>query len=335
LLARALEARLGPSGMAERLLAACGSEVISSVGTILASAEPAARARLAAVMAEASHVDLALVRRLVSDADPEVRRAAQSAQARLAGRPPAAVSLVTLGGFSVRRAGAEVPLLAAGRGGRARALLALLVATQAPVHREALLEWLWPHLPPGRGLASLQTTVHTLRQALEPEAHVPRLVVTAGETYRLVLSERDEWDAGRLMRMAEAARAAASPVAALGPLLAAERADTGPFLPEWPYEEWAAPRRAEIERVCREVLERLAETLLALGEPQAAAARYERLIAADPERESSHRGLMRAYALAGERGLALRQYHACRTLLRERLGVDPSAETRSLYLSLL
>ena len=43
---------------------------------------------------------------------------------------------------------------------------------------------------------------------------------------------------------------------------------------------------------------------------------------------------MRAYAQAGERPLALRQFHACRTLLRA-LGIEPSAETRELYSSLL
>ena len=83
------------------------------------------------------------------------------------------------------------------------------------------------------------------------------------------------------------------------------------------------------------MLERLAETLVAVGQPRAAAARYEQLLSADPEREGWHRGLMCAYAWAGERGLALRQYHVCRTVLRERLGVEPSAETRGLYSSLL
>jgi class 3 adenylate cyclase len=48
-------------------------------------------------------------------------------------------------------------------------------------------------------------------------------------------------------------------------------------------------------------------------------------------REAWHRGLMRVYARAGERGLALRQFHACRTILREQLGSDPSAETGALY----
>ena len=72
-----------------------------------------------------------------------------------------------------------------------------------------------------------------------------------------------------------------------------------------------------------------------MGRPAAAIERYRQLIDADPEREGWHRSLMRAYAQAGERALALRQFHACRATLRSRLGVEPSPETRELYSSLL
>jgi DNA-binding SARP family transcriptional activator len=44
---------------------------------------------------------------------------------------------------------------------------------------------------------------------------------------------------------------------------------------------------------------------------------------------------MRLYADTGERALALRQFHACRALLRRELGVEPSADTRQLYQELL
>lgn len=40
---------------------------------------------------------------------------------------------------------------------------------------------------------------------------------------------------------------------------------------------------------------------------------------------------MVAYAQAGEKALALRQYHACRSVLRRELGVEASPETRGLY----
>ena len=44
---------------------------------------------------------------------------------------------------------------------------------------------------------------------------------------------------------------------------------------------------------------------------------------------------MVTYARAGERAFALRQYHACRKVLREELGVEASTETRDLYQEIL
>jgi len=337
LLARAIDAGLGPPGVASGLLAECGGEVLSEAAARLASARPAARAALAAVAGRSSSVEPSLVRRLLADRDPLVRDAARDAQRRRAGLPRPPIKIATLGGFTVSRAGCELPLLAGGRGGKTRVLLAILAAAEGPVHREALLEWLWPRLPQRRGLAALHTALHALRQALEPDpaGRAPTLVVTEGETYRLALAEDDEFDVAVLRRLAETGSSGSTAAERLDALLAAEAADAGPYLPEWPYEDWAAPRRRDVERLRREILERLADTLLAAGEARAAASRYLRLLDDDPEREQWHRGLMLSYAAADEPGLALRQFHACRTLLRERLGIEPSAQTRALYASLL
>ena len=51
--------------------------------------------------------------------------------------------------------------------------------------------------------------------------------------------------------------------------------------------------------------------------------------------ESVHRALMRAHVAAGERASALRQFHACRAVLRRRLGFEPDEETRELYRQIL
>ena len=83
------------------------------------------------------------------------------------------------------------------------------------------------------------------------------------------------------------------------------------------------------------MVERLAAALVDAGRPREAIPRYRRLLLLEPEREGWHRDLMRAYAAAGERALALRQFHACRTLLRREQGVEPDAETRALYAALL
>jgi DNA-binding SARP family transcriptional activator len=50
----------------------------------------------------------------------------------------------------------------------------------------------------------------------------------------------------------------------------------------------------------------------------------------DNLRERAHRHVMRAQAHLGQRGCALRQYLACAQLLRDELGVEPSALTERL-----
>jgi DNA-binding SARP family transcriptional activator len=64
-------------------------------------------------------------------------------------------------------------------------------------------------------------------------------------------------------------------------------------------------------------------------------AHFEALVEADPEGEAGHRGMMRSHADAGRMPVALRQFHACRSILRQTQGVDPSPETQALYLELL
>jgi DNA-binding SARP family transcriptional activator len=245
------------------------------------------------------------------------------------------VRIVSLGSFGVARPGTLLPELPFARR-KARTLLAALVAAGEPVHREVLMEWLWPALAADRALAALHTTLHALRRSLQaglgPRA--AELIATSGEHYRLELGSDDEWDADEFLSLAAALpeRPAES---RLEPALAVEARYTGAFLPEWRYEDWTRPYRVRVERARRDVLETVADALVTAGRTSAAIGRYERLVELDPERERWHRRLMVLYARAGERALALRQYHACRTLLRETLGVEPSAETQRLYTSLL
>jgi len=336
-LARALAQRLGPEGLAARLAAACGGEVLVRAAELLADAPPAARAELAEAAAEAHSLDAPTLERLTADRDAGVRQAAQRARARVAARPRAPVEVVTLGGFAVSRGGIVVPELTTGRQ-KARTLLAILVSARGAVHREVLVEWLWPHLPPARGLGALHSALYALRQWLEPSlrrAAASSVVVSDGEAYRLALDDADRWDAGAFLGLAAQAASCDALEARLERLIAAEAAYAGPFLPEWPYEEWAAGRRAEVERAHQEVLEALAEALAAANQARAAVSRYQRLLELDPECERWHRALMQTYLQAGERALALRQYHACRKVFRDHLGVEPSDETRSLYAALL
>ncbi len=335
LLARAMARGLGPPGLAARLAAACGAEVFRECVELTEDAPAPVRAQLAEVAGEAANVEASVVERLLRDQDPAVRAAARRSRARIDSRPRPAIVLLTLGRLSVSRDGVPVPDAAFGRQ-KARALLGALLAARGPVHREQLAEWLWPQTPLERAFAGLRVALHGLRRGLAPEleANAPGSPVVAdGETVRIALGEQDEWDVASFLDIVRGRSDDAHEEIAR--LERAEALYAGPFLPDWPYADWAAPARRELEERNREVLERLAAALAQAGRLQEAIRRYRRLVSLEPEREAWHRALMGCYARAGERAQALRQYHACRTVLRREQGVAPGPETAALYREIL
>jgi TolB-like protein len=92
------------------------------------------------------------------------------------------------------------------------------------------------------------------------------------------------------------------------------------------FERWLELERQRLSDVMTGVLEKLCA--LKTGAVRVEIAK--RLVTFDPLRETSHRTLMAAYADAGERGLAMRQYEACCRLLKEELDVAPGDETEAL-----
>ena len=333
LLGRAVARGIGPPAAAERLLAACGSGAVANALAANGDGDPALRARLADVAGETKDMDIQVVDGLLRDKDPSVREAARRSWTRLKERPRAAIALVALGEFRVWRDGVPVAPSAFVRQ-KSRSLLAALVATGGPVHRETLYEWLWPELPPGRAAGALRSTLHDLRRAIEPELESGSLVsvITAdGDLLRLSLGQGDSLDILDFTRMAK--RNADD--LTIDQLMTAERSYGGPFLREWPFEDWAMERRVELAELFKSTVHQLAEALGRAGRHQDAIMRYRRLLQMEPEREGWHRDLMLAYDRAGERALALRQYHACRARLRREQGIEPGVETRSLYETLL
>jgi DNA-binding SARP family transcriptional activator/Mg2+ and Co2+ transporter CorA len=243
------------------------------------------------------------------------------------GRPP--VAIASLGGFEASRGG--VPVAASELGGeRARELLAALLAARRPVGREQLLGWLWPGEPADRATRALSEALAGLRRALEPPdaAGATGLIAVEGSTCRVALGPDDSWDVDDLLGLE---------VAGLDRDGLAEVLERygRPFCPEWPHADWAREVREDCGRALAALRARLAEALLADGRADEAIAHFEALVEADPENESGHRGVMRSHAQAGRMPLALRQFHACRSILRQTQGVDPGRETQALYLELL
>src|SRR5262245_4495395 len=104
-----------------------------------------------------------------------------------------------------RRAGLSEP--------RQRALLGLLALNpDVPVHRDTLIDVLWPDDPPATAAHLLQTYVSRVRRVLDP-GRPPRdpqgLLVSAGTSYRLRVTV-DQLDLLAFRQLTAAARAAAA-----------------------------------------------------------------------------------------------------------------------------
>jgi DNA-binding SARP family transcriptional activator/Mg2+ and Co2+ transporter CorA len=240
------------------------------------------------------------------------------------GRPPLLIR--TLGGLQVLRGGAEVPDAELG-GARGRELLAALLCAGRAVRRDQLLAWLWPGETPEAAAHALADAVASLRQALDPS-----VLLSEGASYRVALAAGDAWDVDELRRAAGELGAAEAPA---GDWRAALERLGRPFCPEWPHAEWGQAAREDCARATAALRGGLAAALLREGATDEARAHFEALVEADPENEEWHRGLMRCHARAGDMPLALRQFHACRSVLRQTQGVDPGPETEALYLELL
>jgi DNA-binding SARP family transcriptional activator len=201
------------------------------------------------------------------------------------------------------------------RRAKARALVKLLALARGKrLHREQLMDALWPDLAPEAAAANLRKAVYFARRALAPEH----------------LRLRDEMlrlEAAHLWVDVDAFEVAAE----TGDLKAAVELYAGDLLPEDRFEPWTEERREQLHaRFARRLLEHARELEIA-GDLDAATAALERLAAVDPLSEEAVTALVRAHALAGQRHLALRWYRQFEARLGEELGVEPGAEARRLH----
>ncbi len=96
------------------------------------------------------------------------------------------------------------------------------------------------------------------------------------------------------------------------------------------FDDWLRQERDRLQRLALDALFKLTDQRLAqaaYGEAQSLAQQQLALV---PWREEAHRQLMQALTLQGRRSAALSQYDRCRTILRDELGVEPSAQTKTL-----
>ena len=217
-------------------------------------------------------------------------------------------------------------------GVKPRHILALL-ALRGSVHKAELAELLWNGRPPANHVATVESYVSLLRHRLDPIATVRDSVITTSSGGYELVADRVRVDVARFDELVAAASGRTAR-RALPPLTAAAHLADRPLLvDEQP--EWAGSARSLYRIRLVGTLLDAAGHALADDQPREALTLSARAVALDPVAERGWLLTMAANRAIGDRIAALQAYGRCRRELAEGLGVEPSAETRSLFLELL
>lgn len=226
---------------------------------------------------------------------------------------------------------------------KSKALVKLLaLAPHHQLHREQLMELLWPEQEPELAVNNLNKVLHAARRALEPQLKngAESRFLSTQEQQLVLRAAGGFWiDVAAFEQQAQTALQGAD-VAAYEAALALY---TGPLLEEDRYEDWAVTRREQLQRLHQRLLARAAQLYEAEGSTAAAADNatskaldcWQQLLGFNATNEEAHRALMRLFASQGSRHEALAQFQRCREALRKELDAEPERATVALYEQIL
>jgi predicted ATPase/DNA-binding SARP family transcriptional activator len=236
-----------------------------------------------------------------------------------------ALSITLLGGFAVARGDSVVPPDAWRLRKGADLVKLLALAPGHRLHREQVMDALWPDKEPAAASNNLYQALHAARNALGRAAGDGWLDLRDGV---LTLGPGGGIGIDVEAFEAAAARARRGEADAFPEALALYR---GELLPDDRYEEWSVDRRDELAALHRQLLAEWVAALDAQGRFDDALEAVRALLNSDPTDEAAHRDLMRLEARRGNRSGALRAFEGLRARLHADLDVEPADETLELH----
>jgi DNA-binding SARP family transcriptional activator len=196
----------------------------------------------------------------------------------------AAITLRCLGGFTLAAGGVDLPWRKLRP--RVRALLMLLAMNHGRhIHRERLVDMLWPDATLASGIRSLQVAVSSIRQCLSAGGITEDALCRHGDAYALQLPSVVDQLAD-FERLAQAS-ARAKPSEALRLRLSAFDLYAGDLLPEMGPAEWVVEERARLRLLAAEVASEAARSALEADDLRTALEAARRSVALDPYHDSS------------------------------------------------
>jgi DNA-binding SARP family transcriptional activator len=210
----------------------------------------------------------------------------------------------------------------------ARDVLAMLVANRGrPIHREVLIERIWPDDDPAKSSNRLSVAVSTIRSVLDPDRRRDADHFVGGDNETLVLRldnvtvDVEDFFGDARRGLAELRAGRIDEAAAL--LDRAESRYVGEFLEDRPHADWATSTREEARATYVQIARIVAGLDLEAGDLDSAARRYLRILERDPYDEPAHLQLIATMSSAGRHGAARQLYGAYAARMAE-LDVEPA-----------
>jgi DNA-binding SARP family transcriptional activator/tetratricopeptide (TPR) repeat protein len=218
------------------------------------------------------------------------------------------IHIAMLGRFEVTVDGVQVADSSWARRHAAALVKVLAMAPGRRLHREQLIDLLWPDDLLDEAAPKLHKAAHFARRAIG----VSDAVVLRGDSVVLLPDADLSVDVLQFEELSRRALANED-AAALADALGTYR---GELLPQDRYETWAEDRREQLRLRHLELLRR--------------DGRWEAIVDLDESDEIAHLELMRRHAANGDRHAALRQFERLDRTLRRELGVSPGREAVAL-----
>jgi DNA-binding SARP family transcriptional activator len=211
-----------------------------------------------------------------------------------------------------------------------QSLFAYLVLNRHQSHRrDVLIDVFWNGHPESKAKRCLSTALWRLHRELDNE-----LLDTS-------LQGEIRFDAGEHVWIdianfeSKAAMGLAKPLAAMeladvALLEAATALYRGELLVGY-YDDWVLQERERLNLLYLRCLARLMAYFRLTQNWQQGIVYGRKILQVDPLREQIHRELMLLYLESGQHPLAIQQYHQCRRILAEEMGIEPMTETTTMY----
>jgi two-component SAPR family response regulator len=242
-----------------------------------------------------------------------------------------------LGRFALTMAGEGIAIDSWARKQSITLLKFLVTQTGRPVHRERILDSLWPTTDTRRGWDRLKVTISYLRQQLRELGLDNDVLKTVGKAYVLrrdaIRVDADVFE--NLIAEGHALQSQNRDAEALRRFCQADDLYRGDYLEEETFADWCAEERERLRELYLEMLGDMVRCHAASGNYGEAVRLSRRALVQEPCRESFHATLIRNLARLGHAGQAAAQYRTCRKILADELGVEPMSETRQLYRRIL